>query len=112
MLQGIEFDVEEAGTPRNGDGGDGDGYFRVELPNRNRLVHHIRSGSPFSVQFGRCVEGHSKLLIAEAPFRKVLASLLKVDQRADWKSCLQAEEDDKADVLAFKTAFAPFDPSS
>ena len=54
MLQGIEFDVEEAGTPRNGDGGDGDGYFRVELPNRNRLVHHIRSGSPFSVQFGRC----------------------------------------------------------
>jgi hypothetical protein len=51
-------------------------------------------------------------VIAEAPFRKVLASLLKVDQRVDWKSCLQSEEDDKVDVLAFKTAFAPFDPSS
>ena len=27
----------------------------------------------------------------------------------DWKACVQAEEDDKADVQAFKTAFAPFD---
>jgi hypothetical protein len=51
MLQGIQFDMEEAGTPRNGDGDD---YFRVELPNGNRLVHHIRDGSQFSVQFGRC----------------------------------------------------------
>jgi len=91
-LQGIEFDVEEASSPDNGDG---DGYFRVELPDGKRLVHHIRGGLPFSVQFGR----------------KVLASLLKVEERADWKTCLQSEEDDTADVLAFKTAFAPFDPS-
>jgi Protein similar to CwfJ C-terminus 2 len=57
------------------------------------------------------VEGLFTLVIAEAPFRNVLASLLKVDERADWKTCLRSEEDDKADVLAFKTAFAPFDPS-
>lgn len=35
-----------------------------------------------------------------------MASLLKMDERADWKTCLQSEEDDKADVLAFKTAFS------
>jgi len=39
--------------------------------------------------------------------RKVLASLLNVEERVDWKSCLSSEEDDKADVRAFKTAFAP-----
>lgn len=50
-------------------------------------------------------------MIAETIFRKVLASLLKVDERADWKTCLQSEQDDKVDVLAFKAAFAPFDPS-
>jgi Protein similar to CwfJ C-terminus 2 len=50
-------------------------------------------------------------VIAETTFRKVLASLLKVDERVDWKNCLQSEEDDKVDVLAFKNAFAPFDPS-
>jgi hypothetical protein len=33
-----------------------------------------------------------------------------MEDRADWKSCLQPEEDDKADVQAFKAVFAPFDP--
>lgn len=109
-LQGIEFDVEEASSPNNGDG---DSYFRVELPNGKRLVHHIRGGLPFSVQFGRCAAKSKSFLmvITEAPFRKVLASLLKVEERADWKTCLQSEEDDKADVLAFKAAFASSDPS-
>jgi len=91
-LQGIDLDVEEAGAPCTGDG---EGYFRVELPSGRRLVHRMRGGSPFSVQFGR----------------KVLASLLKVEDRIDWKSCVQSEEADKADVQAFKAAFAPFDPS-
>jgi Protein similar to CwfJ C-terminus 1 len=50
-LQGIEFDVEEAGALRNGDG---EGYFRVELPSGKKLVHHLRGGLPISVQFGRC----------------------------------------------------------
>ncbi|KAI0302241.1 CwfJ C-terminus 2-domain-containing protein-like protein [Russula brevipes] len=91
-LQGIEFDVEEEAGARSSD--HGGGYFRVELPNGRKLVHRMRSGVPFSVQFGR----------------NVLASLLKMEDRADWKSCLQSEEEDKADVQAFKAVFAPFDP--
>jgi hypothetical protein len=49
-LQGIEFDVEEADARSSDHGG---GYFRVELPSGRRLVHRMRSGVPFSVQFGR-----------------------------------------------------------
>ena len=48
-LQGIEFDVEEAGASNNEE----EGYFRVELPSGRKLVHRIKQGSPFSVQFGR-----------------------------------------------------------
>jgi len=43
----------------------------------------------------------------------VLASLLKMDNRADRnfrKSCPQSAEDDKADVQSFKAVFAPFHP--
>ena len=47
---GIEFDVEEGGAPISTDG---EGYFRVELPDGRRLVHRMRSDLPFSVQFGR-----------------------------------------------------------
>ncbi|KAI0306802.1 nuclear protein [Multifurca ochricompacta] len=89
-LHGVEFDQEELDELPSG--GEGEEYFRVELPSGRRLVHRIRG--PFSVQFGR----------------KVLASLLNVEERVDWKTCLQSEEDDMTDVLAFKTAFAPFDP--
>jgi len=70
--------------------GERESYFRVELPSGKRLVYRNHGGLPFSVQFGR----------------NVLASLLKMDERADWKTCLQTDEDDKADVLAFKTAFS------
>jgi len=89
-LMGVEFDVEEAGTRNEY----GEGYFRVELPSGRRLVHRMRNGLSFNVQFGR----------------KVLASLLDVKERVDWKNCLSSEEDDRADVRAFKNAFAPFDP--
>ncbi|KAI9446701.1 CwfJ C-terminus 1-domain-containing protein-like protein [Lactarius indigo] len=88
-LHGIEFNADES------DNGERESYFRVELPSGRRLAYRNQGGLPFSVQFGR----------------NVLASLLKIDERADWKTCLQSEEDDKADVLAFKTAFSPFDPS-
>lgn len=43
--------------------------------------------------------------------RQVLVSLLNMQERFDWKACVQAEAKDKADVEAFKKAFAPFDPS-
>jgi len=92
QLHGIELSVEGDHTFGNGER---ESYFRVELPSGKRLVYRSHGGLPFSVQFGR----------------NVLASLLKMDERADWKTCLQSEEDDKADVLAFKTAFSLFDPS-
>lgn len=41
----------------------------------------------------------------------MLVSLLDMPERFDWKKCVQSEEEDKADVEAFKAAFAPFDPS-
>lgn len=63
----IEFDVEEGGAPINTDG---EGYFRVELPDGRRLVHRMRSGLPFSVQFGRYVSKLRvvNLLVTSVPF--------------------------------------------
>lgn len=50
-------------------------------------------------------------LIIFGPVRQVLAKLLRMDERVDWKACMQSEAEDREDVQAFKTAFAPFDPS-
>jgi hypothetical protein len=65
--QGIDFDVEEAGAPSNEDG---EGYFRVELPSGRRLVHRMRRGSAFSVQFGRYVATSMVLglVMAQVPY--------------------------------------------
>ena len=30
-------------------------YFRVDLPDGRKLVHVLRDGVPFGIQFGRCV---------------------------------------------------------
>ena len=38
-------------------------------------------------------------------------NLLGTPDRLDWKACMLSEEEDKADVQAFKTAFAPFNPA-
>ncbi|KAI0310186.1 nuclear protein [Amylostereum chailletii] len=93
-MHGIEFDTEEADADLPGQ--DAGSYFRVEMPDGRRLVHWMRDGVPFSVNYGR----------------QVLASLLKMEDRYDWKACIQDEEEDKADVQAFKTAFAPFNPAA
>lgn len=53
---GIEFEVEQADAPTPGE--ERGSYFRVELPagdGERRLVHWMRDGVPFSVQFGRLV---------------------------------------------------------
>lgn len=49
-LHGIEFNTEEDHTSSNGEG---ESYFRVELPSGKRLVYRNHGGLPFSVQFGR-----------------------------------------------------------
>ncbi|KAI0784379.1 CwfJ C-terminus 1-domain-containing protein-like protein [Abortiporus biennis] len=86
----LEFD-ESTGPPSAGDRG----YFRVDLPDGRRLVHHLKDGVPFSVQFGR----------------QVIVSLLAMPERFDWKECAQSEEDDKADAQNFKEAFIQYDPT-
>ena len=43
--------------------------------------------------------------------RQVLVAILGMEDRFDWKACTQSEAEDREDVQAFKTAFAPFDPS-
>jgi hypothetical protein len=68
-LHGIEFDAEDADAPSDGGG---EGYFRVELPSGRRLVHQMKRGLPFSVQFGRYVAKSSMhcLVMAQLPFQK------------------------------------------
>ncbi|KAK3717995.1 hypothetical protein LTR37_005421 [Vermiconidia calcicola] len=41
--------------------------------------------------------------------RRVLAKLLELDNRMDWKACAQAQEEEAADADAFKEAFKAFD---
>ncbi|KAH9928175.1 nuclear protein [Fomitopsis serialis] len=91
---GIEFEADAEEALRSCEGGRGS-YFRVDLPDGRKMVHLLRDNVPFSVQFGR----------------QVLVSLLGMQERFDWKTCLQSEEQDKADAEAFKKAFGPFDPS-
>ncbi|PCH37719.1 nuclear protein [Wolfiporia cocos MD-104 SS10] len=93
-LLGIEFEADPDAALATCSGGRGS-YFRVDLPDGRKMVHLLRDSVPFSIQFGR----------------QVLVSLLKMQDRYDWKACLQSEEDDKEDAQAFKAAFAAFDPS-
>lgn len=109
----IEFDVEEPDSEFPG--AEAGSYFRVDLPDGRRLVHWLQDGVPFSLQFGRYVSSavvSSCRLSTDhgSHLRQVISSLLGLEDRLDWKACLQSEEDDKADVTAFKEAFAPFDP--
>jgi hypothetical protein len=41
--------------------------------------------------------------------RRVLAKLLGLEKRLQWRDCAQEEEEEKADVEAFKAAFKPWD---
>lgn len=37
--------------------------------------------------------------------RRILANVLGVEERMDWRSCIQTEEEEKADASAFRNAF-------
>ncbi|KAG8943435.1 hypothetical protein FRC04_002900 [Tulasnella sp. 424] len=73
----------------------GENYFKVDLPDGRKLVHIMKPGRPFNLQFGRIV----------------LANLLGLKERADWKACTSSDEAEKKDASLLKSAFAPFDPS-
>lgn len=44
------------------------------------------------------------------PSRMVLANLMGMPQRYDWKACVLSVEEDRADAEEFKKSFASFDP--
>ncbi|KAG6862054.1 hypothetical protein C0995_007184 [Termitomyces sp. Mi166 len=90
---GIDFE-EDADAAMELCAGSRGSYFKVDLPNGRKMVHLIKDQIPFSIQFGR----------------QVLANLLGMPERFDWKACMLPEDEDKADAQAFKAAFAPFDP--
>ncbi|KAI5476200.1 hypothetical protein MNV49_007962 [Pseudohyphozyma bogoriensis] len=90
---GITF--EEEGEAALKKSGVSDNYFRVDLPSGKTLVHVIKPGVPFSLQFGRAT----------------VATLLGIPERTDWKACARSDQEEKADCVAFKKVFKKFDPS-
>ncbi|KAI7907479.1 CwfJ C-terminus 1-domain-containing protein-like protein [Cokeromyces recurvatus] len=68
-------------------------YFKLDLPNGKSLVHVLQFRERFNLQFGRLV----------------IANVLGVPEREDWKACSQTEEEEKLDAEQFKAAFKPFD---
>ena len=82
----------------NGAGGDGntenDPTSGAETTGKEvSLVLPLSSNFRFDLQFGR----------------RVMAKLLQLEDRLNWKDCLQSEADEAADAEAFKKAFKEFD---
>ena len=71
----------------------GDGDTDEDEGTEKSLVLPLSSNFRFDVQFGR----------------RVLAKLLQLERRLDWKDCLQSQADEVADAEAFKKAFKEFD---
>ncbi|KAF8330085.1 CwfJ C-terminus 1-domain-containing protein-like protein [Cantharellus anzutake] len=72
------------------------GEAAVDLPDGRKMVHILRPGVMFNLQFGR----------------EALAHYLALKDRADWKACSQSEDKETRDAEAFKDAFVGFDPAS
>jgi hypothetical protein len=112
--EGVDFAEDTAGAlAACADGTRG--YFRVDLPDGGLLVHVLRERGPFQLQFGRyvlAVFAGLRVAGAEARHRQVMAEVLGLQDRTDWRACAQSDDDDNVDAAAFKAAFAPFDSSS
>jgi hypothetical protein len=93
-----QFETRDPGLGLN----DGD-FFRVWIwsppiegeaeGNTKCITMPFDSNIRFSLQFGRIV----------------LAKLLGLQDREQWRDCAQTEEEEKRDIQAFKTAFKDFD---
>ncbi|MBZ6370464.1 MAG: hypothetical protein LBE44_00710 [Microbacterium hominis] len=96
------------------------------MPGGKSLVHWIKAGTPFSLQFGRY---HFPLLfrvshnvpsaahpltssLGSSLHRETVAVLLNAPDRADWKRCAKPDAEEKKDAQRFKQAFKSFDPST
>jgi hypothetical protein len=117
---GVGFEEESGQQGGDAEEARAGSYFRVELPDGRRLVHWMREGASFNLQFGRCAfffffffcPRLTRTLTMRIAFRQAVATLLGLEDRVDWKMCAQSDEDDTADAQAFKTAFAPFAPDA
>ncbi|KAL6599316.1 hypothetical protein ACP70R_045810 [Stipagrostis hirtigluma subsp. patula] len=69
--------------------------FYVELPEGRILLHTIDGTEKFPAQFGR----------------EVLAGLLSMADRADWRNCKLSKEEEIRMVDDFKQGFREFDPA-
>ncbi|GAB2293004.1 hypothetical protein Dimus_027227 [Dionaea muscipula] len=70
----------------------GFGFFYVELPDHTILSHSIEEKENFPVQFGR----------------EVLAGLLKMPDKADWRNCKLGMKEELELVETFKRHFTQF----
>jgi hypothetical protein len=85
------------------DGKGGEDFFRVwiwkgskdEDDNEKCLLLPLTSSFHFDLQFGR----------------QVMAKLLGLEDRMEWRDCVQTQEEEVKDVEAFKEAFKAFDYS-
>ncbi|KAI3694412.1 hypothetical protein L1987_77377 [Smallanthus sonchifolius] len=69
--------------------------FYVELPGGTILSHAVEENEKFPVQFGR----------------EVLAGLLNMADRADWRNCKLDKEEEIKMVERFKSSFQEYDPN-
>ncbi|CAI9100589.1 OLC1v1037718C1 [Oldenlandia corymbosa var. corymbosa] len=68
--------------------------FYVELPDGVILTHVVEENEKFPSQFGR----------------EVMAGLLNMADRADWKNCKLSKEEETTMAESFKKKFEPYDP--
>ncbi|KAJ8750779.1 hypothetical protein K2173_015960 [Erythroxylum novogranatense] len=69
--------------------------FYVELPGGTILLHSVDESESFPVQFGR----------------EVLAGLLNMPERADWRKCTLSKEEETKMTEEFKKRFEEVDPN-
>lgn len=69
--------------------------FYVELPGGTILLHLVDDKEKFPVQFGR----------------EVLAGLLNMPERADWRNCKLNKDEELQMVESFKQGFSNYDPA-
>ncbi|KAK7552478.1 CwfJ C-terminus 1-domain-containing protein-like protein [Phyllosticta citricarpa] len=77
-------------SPSKEEGGEGEGEGEGK---ETSLILPLDPSIRFDLQFGR----------------RVLAKLLGLESRVDWRDCGQSHEDEVGDAEAFKAAFKPFD---
>ncbi|TIC67487.1 hypothetical protein E3Q01_01253 [Wallemia mellicola] len=90
VAQGVEWEAD----PQRAldDLEDGQSYLRVDLPDGKKFVHLIRP-APFNQQFAR----------------QVLANVLGIPDRADWRNCELPDDQETEIANDFRNAFNPFD---